>query len=255
MQITKDTSTVLKLQKKLYFLHSLFEVLLFIPFIPSGLHIIFLAQPTILKCNRIEPTQVACTKTFYSLFGRKLTTSIRQLQGAEVVVNKNSDSNGYQVILLTKNNRIPLSNYSTGNKEAHTKVSQINAFMTTKKQLPLVIKYDPRRSGYLFGGLFVLLGSWGIIFLLTRKVPTKCIFDKTTRRMYLKRQSFISSQNIEYMLDEIKEARVIELNHSDGDKTCETKLILVGGEQISLDIASNHHQIAQSINQFLDIKS
>ncbi|MEO1432495.1 MAG: hypothetical protein AAFV71_26170 [Cyanobacteria bacterium J06633_8] len=221
MQITEATSTVLKLQKKLYFLHSLLEVLLFTPFIPSGLHIIFLAQPVTLQCNRLEPTQVACTKTSYSLSGRKRTTSIRQLQGAEVAVNENSDSNSHQVILLTKDNRIPLSNYSTGNKEAHTKVSQINAFMTTKEPLPLVIKYDPRQSGYLFGGWFVLIGSWGIIFLLTRKVPTKCIFNKTTGRMYLKRQSFITSQTIEHMLCEIEEVRVIEVTHGDGDKSCD----------------------------------
>ncbi len=116
-----------------------------------------------------------------------------------------------------------------------------------------MIQYGPRWIYYLIGGCFILGGGGVIISFLTKKVLTKCIFDKGSGQMCLKRQSFINSQTIEHMLYEIKEARVIEGTNSDGYKTYDTKLILLSGEEISLDTASNHYQIAESINHFLGI--
>lgn len=93
---------------------------------------------------------------------------------------------------------------------------------------------------------------------LAIKMQTSCIFDTSSHRMYLKRQNTFNSEVIEYRLDEIKEAQVLEKSESDGDKTYSTKLILHSGEEIPLGLigsGTDYHKIAQLINQLINTKS
>ena len=103
-----------------------------------------------------------------------------------------------------------------------------------------------------------MVGGGIILSALMWKIKTSCVFDKGSGRMYLKQQNIFQSEMREQMLHEIKEARVIEGTDSDGDKTYATKLLLRAGEDIPLQIfgpASTHYKIAESINQFLSLKS
>lgn len=221
---------------------------------------IFLGQLTTLLCQRLEPTQVACELTSSSLLGeRMLSIPTGELQSAEVEVNEDSDGDTYRVVLVTKNSRIPLSDvYSSGERGKRTRANQINAFISNPEQMSLRIQQDHRWFAYSLGGIFAVVGGGIILSSLMWKIQTSCLFDKGSGRMYLKQQNIFTSEMREQMLPEILEARVIEGTDSDGDKNYATKLLLRAGEHIPLQIsgsASAHYKIAQSINQFLGVKS
>lgn len=265
MQITEQTSAILKLQTKKKFsrFSILLNSLLSILFLLAGLVVMITPRQQItLKCKKIEPTQVTCELTSSMPLLGEETTLIRQLQGAEIKVSEDSDGDSiYQLVLVTKNNNIPLTGAYYIDK-----ADQINAFINNPEgiSLSLNIHQDYSWLNFLSGKLFAFAGIGTIILSLMYKMQTSCIFDKGSDRMCLKQHNFFKSETIERMLHEIKEARVIEETNDDGYNSINgygfynIELILFSGEKITLQISiyeSSKRHIAKSINQFLRLKS
>ena len=123
----------------------------------------------------------------------------------------------------------------------------------------MLIEQDDRWFLYLFGGSFIILGSYVSIgsFPVLKK---SYIFDKLTGKLYVKSQKLFKQVTTEEerMLDEIKEALVVEKTDEEGIKTYATKVRLRASQEITMlksDFSSNSYEIAQSINQFLGRKS
>lgn len=106
MHLVEQTPTRLKLQIKhkfLNFLLTLFGSLFFV----AGLAAILSGELTILKCNRLEPSQVRCELISSKLLEKHITRiPTGQLQGAEVEkLESDDDYVSYRVVLLTKNGK------------------------------------------------------------------------------------------------------------------------------------------------------
>ena len=111
MQIVKQTSTILKLQVKNKLFSRLCFTLFGTLFFISGLAIImFFGELARLNCERLEPTQVSC-QLISSRLLRKQVISIPtgQLQSAQIEVSEDDDGDTYRIVLITKNDRIPLT--------------------------------------------------------------------------------------------------------------------------------------------------
>jgi hypothetical protein len=260
MKIVEQTPTLLKLQKsKLSIIRSYASLLGCITFssffLPLGLGIFLLGSPKTLKCNRLEPTQVNCKYTSYNLFGEK-ATSIRQLQGAEVQVEEDSDGDTYTTfILLTKNDRILLNKYAAHSEEGLRKeATQINDFISNPQQNSLIINHGHNWFLYILGIFIFILNSMLVIFFIRQKVTIICTFDKESGRMYLRRYGILGRETIDYTLDKIDRARVNSL--SSENNYYNVQLVLISGKRISLNLQknsySNSNKVAKSINQFLN---
>ncbi|MGB6300931.1 MAG: hypothetical protein WBF90_32805 [Rivularia sp. (in: cyanobacteria)] len=260
MKIVEQTPTLLKLQKsKLSIIRSYASLLGCITFssffLPLGLGIFLLGSPKTLKCNRLEPTQVNCEYTSYNLFGEK-ATSIRQLQGAEVQVEEDSDGDTYTTfILLTKNDRIPLNKYAAHSEEGLRKeATQINDFISNPQQNSLIINHGHNWFLYILGIFIFILNGMLVIFFIRQKVTIICTFDKESGRMYLRRYGILGRETIDYTLDKIDRARVNSL--SSENNYYNVQLVLISGKRISLNLQknsySNSNKVAKSINQFLN---
>ncbi len=257
MRIVEQTSTVLKLEDKNNFLSRFFISLFGIPFVLGGLAVlIFFDKLTTLKCHRLEPTQVACEVIASGLFGKKITSiPAGQLQSATVEVNRTSDGGSYRIALITKNKTIPFTFLYHSGTGKYQKAKQINAFLNNPQQMSLKIQEDDRWLAYPLGGVFALVGG-GIIFgSLMWKIPTSCIFDKSSNLVYWNKKNLFQSETREQRLDEIREVKVIETNYSiNDDKIYKLVLSLRSSQQISLSITGSQSdlaQLAESINLFL----
>ena len=106
----------------------------------------------------------------------------------------------------------------------------------------------------LLGGIFMLAG--GAIFLgfgLPKQIVS-CIFDKTYNQASLKRENvFLQSTTTEEKLDNIKMAQIDESFDSDDGYNYNINLILKSGKSIYLGTFKNRSELAEAINQFLDV--
>ena len=256
MHITEQTSTSLKLQCKdnssRYFLW-----LLGSPFLLIGLAVmIFLGKLTTLKCDRLEPTQVACELTSAGLAGKKvIPIRLGQLQRADVEVNEDSDGDTYRVVLVTKTGVIPFTqSYSSGEGGKHRNAQLINTFLSNPDQPSLKVQQDDRWFAYPFGGIFALVGGSMILSTLKQTSQTTYQFDKQANCLSIQEKSWFKTKTRAIQMWDIQSAQVIEDRDSDGDKIYRTQLTLKSGETIPIPIlgfSGNHHRIANTINGFL----
>ncbi len=128
-------------------------------FIPAGLLLVILfGKVTILECNYSRQNQIVCQLESSGLLGKKLT-KIKQIQGTEVEVNSDSDGDTYRVVIISKNGKIPLTDYySSGRLGKYRQVEQINYFINNPETPNLKIKNDGRWFAYPSGGIFILIG-------------------------------------------------------------------------------------------------
>ncbi|MEQ9233442.1 hypothetical protein [Coleofasciculus sp. E2-BRE-01] len=132
--------------------------------------IIIWGNLVILQCDRPLSTPVACQLTSANLLRQAITLiPPGHLQGAEVQRRhkRRSLNNTYRVILLTKEDRIPLTQgYSMGERKKQEKANQINAFVENTQQISLTIRQDDRWLGYSFGGMFIVAGVFTLVNFL-----------------------------------------------------------------------------------------
>jgi len=261
MKIVEQTPTLLKLQKsKLSIIRSyagLFGWIIVCTtlFLPFELGIFVSGFPKTLKCNRLEPTQVNCKYTSYTLFGEE-TTSIRQLQGAEVEVEEDSDGDTYTTfVLLTKKDRIPLNEYGAHSEEGlREEATQINDFISNPQQNSLIIDHGHNWFMYILGIFIFFINGGFIIHFIRQKITTICILDKESGRLYLKRRGIIGVETIDCPLDKIDRARFEETDSE--NNRYDAELVLISGRKIRLNLQkqsyNNSNKVATSINQFLN---
>jgi hypothetical protein len=254
MPIVKQTPTILEFREpsaSAWFV--IFGTVFF--FFPIGIILQVEDVVKTLKCNRLEPTQVAC-EFISSGYISSSSVNIRKAEKAEVEVYKDSEGDTHtRVILVTEDRRIPLD--LTNSTEV---VNQINAFISNQQQKSLIIKQDDRWILILLSMPFTLIGLRGL-----RKVcidiamgSDSLILDKNSGKIYLRMKKskimILSRWDLcKYWLHEIKGIKVIEKTDSDGDKTYKRSLLLRSGQEISLSLSMSQEE-AQSINQFLGIE-
>ncbi len=265
MPIVKQTPTILEFREPSAGFPGLFILIPPSVFIGFFL-VIILLSPNVktLKCNRLEPTQVAC-ELISSGYISSSSVNIRKAKKAEVEVYKESEGNTRaKVILVTEDGRIPLD---LGNSIATEVVDQINAFISNQQQKSLIIKQDDHLAiciefllpilmtiPFMLPGLMILI--YGCIDITMG--PDSLTLDKNSEKMYLKvkkiKKIILCGWDLrEYWLHEIKGVKVIEKIDSDGDTTYERSLLLRSGEEIGLSLRMSQEE-AQSINQFLGIE-
>ncbi|MGA9383136.1 MAG: hypothetical protein WBV73_30605 [Phormidium sp.] len=239
MPIVKQTPTILEFREKSYGGCGLviFGAVLLIPIgltLGFSLAVILLGENVkTLKCNRLEPTQVACEFISSGSISSS-SINIRKAEKAEVEFYEDSEGDTHtKVILVTEDGRIPLD--LTNSTENSTEVvNQINAFISNQQQKSLVIKQDDRWILSLFFMPFMLIGLMflrNFLLYITNITmgPDSLTLDKNSGKMYLKvkKSKILSKWDLrEYWLHEIKRIKVIEKIDSDGDTTYERSLLL-----------------------------
>ncbi|MGB3535763.1 MAG: hypothetical protein WBA13_19875 [Microcoleaceae cyanobacterium] len=264
MKITQQTSTILKLQVQKYFKALLPGLLMASGTIYAGLMIsIGFSNVTKLNCNRLESGQVDCEITKKNWLLQRTSHSIiaRDIQSAEVDINDESDSaESYNLILITKNNRIPLSDvYTSGTGFDHYQQSQsLNSFITASTPDSFIIQHD-LRFNTLFGIPFIIGGICLIIYVLKSKQITDCNFDKELNKISITQRNILKSETDELMLSQLKEVKVTEHFQYSPALT----LVMLDSENVYLKpIFSNrrkrranykqYNELAFSINQFIE---
>lgn len=277
MKITEQTSTILKLQvnNKSSRLESLFSVLFGGLFsLGAGIAVILIfAKVTTLNCDkatprdRLESTRVACQLTSsVLLIPSTISIPPGHLQSAEVEMSKTGNgADTYRVVLITKNQEIPLTNYFIlgGRSDQYQKANKINTFLSQPEQLSLKIRQGGGEwFAYPVGGFLILLGVGLTSAILTTKLPNSCIFDKRSRRVYLTASNIFTSETSEHTFKEIEAVRIVEENLSFRAKNYHLILLLRSGEEITLQHQLSKRsppsdrdcEIVQTINQFLEIE-
>lgn len=257
MQITEHTSTVLRLRAKSRIAKSISNLLLVLllgfPFLLKGLLMgLLLGRVATLNCDRVGPAQVTCELRSSSLLAG--STSITQLQGAEVEGNSYSDDlPTFRVVVITEDGNIPLTrSFTSGVSKKQENVDRINAFVKTSTEPSLRIQEDQR--GFALLGVVCSLVGGGLIFgFLFWKLPKSCLFDKNSDRVTLIRQNMLFQSDIrEERIDAIKVAQI-----DSDENTYNIRLVLQSGDSIVIgseikdrEVASG---VAKAINQFLNL--
>ena len=138
-----------------------------------------LGQVSTLQCDRIEPTQIACTLTARRFLKKHITPIPNgQLQGAEVEVHHHQKGGvTYRVILITKTSKIPLTEaYTFDEGKKRQKANQIDSFINNSEQSSLEIQQDNRWIIYPFGGLFVVAGCIEMFVFLNPEIKKRLQF-------------------------------------------------------------------------------
>ena len=266
MQITQQTSTILKLQVQKYF-QTLFTVLAIgLGFSFTGLIMSVLSNSTTLNCNRLESAQINCEiirKNWLTQQSRSIP--VTDLQSAEVDVRGRTGNNSnrretYEIILITKNSRIPLTNvYSSGIGFDHYKTNQLlNSFIQASEPNSLTVQHNMRLFAIL-GVIFVLCGPLLIFSVLKSKMFTHCVFDKELNQLLITKRNIFNSEQEKLMLNQIEQVKVVE---GTANSQSSIRLVILEGDNIYLKtfftsknqhIRKNYDEIAKSISQFLDI--
>ena len=133
----------------------------------------FLGVDTTLTCNRPANT---CVIEQSGLAGRTKEVArfpLDQLKSAEISENRTSKGKAtWQVVLVTTEDRIPLSNVSTSDRSSHQQnADSINAFLDSSGETLTIFQSGRllRILGFLFlgiGGLMLLAGAWALVKVL-----------------------------------------------------------------------------------------
>ncbi|HLO49068.1 MAG TPA: hypothetical protein VK211_11690 [Kamptonema sp.] len=252
MKIVEQTSTNLVLQS----LRPKWLLPLGVLFIAAGIAIILsFAQVTTFTCN---PNSNKCEL----IVSKSIDSEVREiplteLQGAKIEFGARPNADTYRIVLLVKNNKIPLSpiysNLDGEKKEAM--VSEINNFVKSPDKSTLKVQEDDRGVTW---GLGVVLIAGGLCVAAFSFKIVSCAFDKTQGCMTLKRQNLFKTQAIEQSLAEIWDVEVEEsANNSEG--TYRVSLLLASGLRLPLTLdysygREEHQEIGDRIRKFLNLK-
>lgn len=215
-----------------------------------------------LSCTKLEPKIAACelgTSTFIGLIQNR-STSIDRVQSAIVETVNTTDSDGNsiskkQVFLVTNKEKIELPNEFD---DGDTKL--INKYLQSAVG-GLVIEKDDRLKTFTFMlsasivGVVLILVIVGVA-ILDENIPLKtCIFDKYTGIVNIKNNWGI---RVSKQLQEIYQVELAETEDSDENKSYEVRLLMNGGDRLSLGKSSDQkeqEEMADLIRSFLDGRS
>jgi hypothetical protein len=254
MRIIEQTSNKLTLRKNNY---GIKITGVFVGSISLFLGLILILSPRFssFECKRVQPTQGSCQLVNSNLlWSSEKQIPLNQLKGAKVDVSQDSEGeNTYNVTLLTQQEDIPLSLYSSSDAD------QINAFIGYPAKTSLSLKIDLGQSSYFMGVILMLFGGLALLTSLLTKFTQTYIFDKDQGLMNLEERALFGSKVKDYKLQEINLVEAKEKTDIDGDKTYCVRLNLISGERIVLSSYSTgkeqQQKMAESISQFLNLKA
>lgn len=241
------------------FLKRFFFFLFATPFLGAGLFVMLeVGKVSILQCDRPLPEQISCVLTRQNLLRKNtINLSTGQLKQAELGISRGDDSDTYRVNLITDEGIIPLNNnYSSGLESKRNNVNKINQFIQDSSLSNLTVIQDDRWFGYLFGGVFALVGGGLMIFSLTFFIQTDCVFDKRKKRIFLNKKNLFKTKFKDYKISEIKAIEIVDSRDSDGDVTYYVDVIFINKYHLKLDITGGFagcEEVVNRLNKFLDL--
>ncbi|MGB3403217.1 MAG: hypothetical protein WBA77_11045 [Microcoleaceae cyanobacterium] len=266
MKITQQTSTILKLQVQKYFQTLLMAIGLGLGFSLTGLIMtVVFGNSTTLNCNRLESAQIDCEINRKNWLTRDSDLiQVTDLRSAELDVNSRNRSgrqrNDYEIILITNNNRIPLTNtYSSGFGFNHEKQNQlINSFITASAPDSLTVRHN-MRLGLIIGIIFLFVSPVLAINLLLSKRITDCTFDKASNQLLINQRNLFKKQSKEYTMSQIQKVKAMQHLHYG----CIIKIFLTEDEEIEFrpfsynskkrqETYDKYDLMVQKINQFIE---
>ncbi len=223
----------------------------FLLFIPST---IVDAGVERFSCKKVERTIATCELSKSSIMGlaKGKSTFFEGVKGTRV--EKITDTDAEEVFLVTNKGDVPLPNpigedLKLFNKYIQTAVGEF------------VVEKDNRLLNFQIM-LFVLVFQLffiGIIYLILYfAIIETYIFDKNVNTLIIKRRGILVNQVAERSLHEISEVELETTRNSDGDELYEVRLLMNGGDRLSLGNISNQKEqqkIADWIRRFLDRRS
>lgn len=235
MKIVSQTPHQLKMKSD----HSFWAVagtLLGFMFCSAGVAAMLLfSQLTVLRCQRLEPTQIECQLTTTGLLGSQ-STRVTNLERAAVATHTNEDSNTYSLVLFAAGQDIPFSQIRSSNYTAKkVNADRINAFINNPRQSALSVQEDNRWYGYFFSGIFIITGGAIVFASWWSKLIFDVVFDKNLGLLTITRQSARGQSHTQsWALEEIEKMLVEETKDNDGDYSYWLFLKLKTGKQLSL---------------------
>ena len=211
---------------------------IFIIFPPMIIFPIFhqISITTLLKCKRVEPTQVSCEKQESSFFGLVEQPPIRfsQVKSAKFTTEEGIDSEGdvdsvaeryidNWVTLVTSSGEVTAVKdfvYVNGVRGSASEmlliVTQINNFIQSN-QPSLQIQRGSFGLSLLLLGFLLSFPLAGIhLFLISSRCEI-IVFDKNNHRLIREQKSLLGKKYRYYSLDEIKEVDIETKTDSDND--------------------------------------
>ena len=128
---------------------------------------VFFGKTTTLDCKRLEPptNQGQCellSKSILPIASEETIIPIKSLMDAKLDISYDDEDNSetYRVLLLTNMEQsIPFTFYYSGERsDKQQQIQQIKNFIDNSNQVDLNIEQDDRLFGYLFGGVFAVVG-------------------------------------------------------------------------------------------------
>ena len=199
-----------------------------------------------LSCQRLQAKQGSCQIVRSNLLGSKIQEiELASLRGAKV------QRCGYKtrVVLLTSVGNVPFTANSTNWGTQDAVASDINFFVKNAKDRLLRLSQDDRWLGWI-GGIFVLAGV-GAIVLGNKETYS---FDGTSNTLTVKRRGLLAGKVIQRSLCEIYGVEVDRTKDRDHDIWYQVRLLVGGGDPISLPHTMNPYEqakIAKAINNYL----
>lgn len=215
-------------------------------------------------CDRLPDASGTCEITQSTLWEtRRQTFPLKDLQGAEIVSESNSDGDTtYRLFLLLPEKRValPLGPFA---KSRSSQADLINQFVQDSTQSNLAIADDWFWfiiSGFiLFCGISLILGGKDLIIMIRGKdLITILKFDNLSNQLILIRRGLLGSKRIEHPLWNIAHS-YIEMKPG-LPYTYRINLMLTSGETLALTPYSSSSgydenlRITQEIHSFLGIE-
>jgi hypothetical protein len=222
--------------------------LLSLPILPASLQKIF--TPEILKCNRIEPTQVNCE------INKKLLTKVT---GAEVKKIEDDEATIYQVQIYSKGQPINFRDTFTNNEEATQITKQINYFLTNSKQKDFEIVNKGGIMSNLMTISFIAISGISTCFLIYHilliRLKGTWDFDKVNNKL-------TATNWLIYNRKIISDYSLFDLNslemylHSPYYWRYNFNLVYSSGSSVNLDFhatLNNAKSISNTLEKFLNV--
>ena len=152
-----------------------------------GLYLLFSSELTNLKCKRLQFNQkVTCEVTYFGLLGKRtiaIPTGI--LQGAETRRKGTGRRNGYEVLLLTEIDKIPIDPPSSRSSEivASKKAEQINSFINNPEQMSLEMLQHPNWFIVFWGIVLVIMPVLLLLFIFLNSIDRKSSVKRIQREI------------------------------------------------------------------------
>ena len=206
------------------------------------------------SCKKVERTIATCELSKSSIMGlaKGKSTFFEGVKGTRV--EKITDTDAEEVFLVTNKGDVPLPSLIGEDAKLFNKYIQtaVGEF---------VVEKDNRLLNFqimLFMLSFQLFNVLTIYLILYFAIIETYIFDKNVNTLIIKRRGILVNEVAERSLHEISEIELETTRDSDGDELYEVRLLMNGGDRLSLGNISNQKEkkeIADLIRSFLDRRS